>query len=485
MPELLKKETGHINALFSGVAICGGFPYARLHEVILDSDGRPGGIVVGFREDYTEVLLFSERKNVGRPFFRSNTLMSIPVSERYIGRVVDGTGTPVDKHGAITGQLRPLFTKAPAIFDRKPVSRPFVTGIKIIDTVLPIGRGQRELIIGDRKLGKTTIAVDTILNQGRMHKNPPVCIYVSCGKKVSELEEIIRLFTREGAMTYTAVVAATADSPFASQYLAPFTGTTIGEYFRDLGSDVLIVYDDLTKHAASYRDISLLLSRAPGREAYPGDVFSLHAGLLERAGQLSDKRKGGSLTALPIVETQEGDLTSFISTNIISITDGQIYLERGLFQKRFLPAINVGLSVSRIGSKGQPDALREVTGGLRLALAQHRELQKLTQIETVLSQAARRTIERGELILELLKQDKHILVDWPVQVVLFYAAEQGYFDDIELDTWRGFEDLVVKAITTKNKRITETISRGTFDDKTREDIRLFISSMKKDFVSPV
>lgn len=475
------REIGHIATFFSGIAQIQGLPHVFLHETLTDEADIPVAIVIGFDEDFVEALFFDEEFNLSKPIFRSFQPFSISISESFTGRVVDGLGRSRDGLGSIQGEISPVFRDAPQIIDREPVSTPLSTGIKIIDTNLPLGRGQRELIIGDRKLGKSSIAIDAVLNQ-KDAKSPVLCIYVICGQKEQKLREMISLFKKQNTFLYTTIVAAPSDASFAEQYLSPFVGCAIGDYFRDNGKDALVVYDDLSKHAKVYRDISLLLGRAPGREAYPGDIFSLHAGLLERAAQLSKKKGGGSLSALPIVETQEGDITSFIPTNIISITDGQIYLENGLFQKGFLPAINVGLSVSRVGSQAQPPILKEVVGGIRLALSQQKELQKLSQLETVASDEAKKKIHRGELMLELLKQGKYTNIKWPEQVVLFYTVEEGFFDDIDKDKWKDFEVLLLELLRSHYSDILIKIENGKFDDDIKSGIQEIVNDFKQEFL---
>lgn len=485
MPQILKnkknKEIGHIVSFFSGVAQVQGLPHIFLHEVLLDEEGLSVAIVIGFDEHLVEALFLDEKFDLKKPVFRSFQLFSIPISDGYIGRIVDGLGNPIDGMGSIQGKAMSVFQQAPPIIDRGPVSTPFSTGIKIIDTNLPLGRGQRELIIGDRKLGKSTIAIDTVLNQ--KHAEPATyCIYVICGQKEQKVRELISLFEKHNTFLYTTIVSAPASASFAEQYLAPFVGCVIGEHFRNKGKDALVVYDDLSKHAKVYRAISLLLERAPGREAYPGDIFSLHAGLLERAAKLSKKKGGGSLTALPIIETQEGDISSFIPTNLISITDGQIYLEQGLFQKSFLPAVNVGLSVSRVGSQAQPEILKKVVGSIRLALAQHKELQKLSQLETVVSNEAQKKIHRGDLMLELLKQEKHVNISWPEQAVLFYTVEQGFFDDIEKKKWSNFEVLFLELLRNRYPEVLKKINGGLFDEKIKIKIEEIVKDFKREFL---
>lgn len=474
------KEIGQIVSFFSGVARIQGLPHVFLYEELLDRNHNLAAIVIGFDENFVEALFFDENFDLEKPVFRSFQPFSISVSKSLIGRVVNGLGRARDGLGKNTGALTPVFQKAPPIIDREPVAFPLSTGIKIIDTNLPLGRGQRELIIGDRKLGKSAIAADIVLNQ-KQAKPPVYCVYVICGQKEQKLRELIALFEKCNAFLYAAVVAATAGASLAEQYLAPFVGCAIGEYFRDKGQDALVVYDDLSKHAKTYRDISLLLDRAPGREAYPGDIFSLHAGLLERAAKISKEKGGGSLTALPIIETQEGDITSFIPTNLISITDGQIYLERGLFQKGFLPAVNVGLSVSRIGSQAQPSILKQVSGGLRLALAQHKELQKLSQLETAVSVEAQKKIHQGDLMLELLKQEKHTNIELAEQAVLFYAVEQGFFDDIEKEKWRDFEALLLELMRSRYIRLLQDIKENGLTAKNKGQIHLAAADLKNFF----
>ncbi len=476
------KETGRIVSYFTGVAKIEGMPRIFLHETLLDEKGKPCAIVIGFDGTFVYALFFDENFDLQKNVFRSKQVFSIPNSDGFIGRIVSGTGKPLDGLGKISGEPISIFRQAPPIIDRQPVSIPLSTGIKIIDTNLPLGRGQRELIIGDQKLGKSTLAIDTVLNQ-KNADTPVYCVYVLCGQKEKKVKDLISLFEKNNTFLYSTVVVAPVGSSLADQYLAPFVGCAIGEYFRDNGKDALIVYDDLSKHAKTYRDISLLLERAPGRESYPGDIFSLHAGLLERAAKLSKEKKGGSLSALPIVETQEGDISAFIPTNLVSITDGQIYLERDLYQKGFLPAVNVGLSVSRVGSQAQPKVLKSVVGGLRLALAQHKELQKLSQLETTVSEEAMKKIHRGELMLELLKQDKNTNITWPEQSVLFYTVEAGFFDDIEDDKWSTFEKLFLNLIRVRYPDVLEKIKKGEMTDDIKKEINKIIKDFKEEFLT--
>ena len=476
-----KKKVGHVVSYFSGVAKITGLTGVFLHELIMNERKNPVAIVIGFAKDLVEVLFFSENTPLDKPLFRSQKTFSININDQIVGRVLDGLGEARDGLGKLKGTAYEIFKQAPPIIARKAVNRPLSTGIKIIDAALSLGRGQRELIIGDQKLGKTTLVQDIVLNQ-KHAKTPVICIYVSCGQKKPKMLDMTALFENNSAFLYTTVIATTAEDSYASQYLAPFVGCAIGEYFRDQGQDALIIYDDLSKHAKIYRSISLLLERSPGREAYPGDIFSIHAGLLERAAQMSDKNGGGSLTALPIIETQEGDITSFIPTNIISITDGQIYLESGLLQKGFLPAVNVGLSVSRLGSQVQPAILKEVVGGIRLSLSQHKELQKLTQLETVVSDIAQKKIHRGDLTLQLLTQEKHSNVSWPAQVILFYLVEEGFFDDMGTDKWSEFEKMLLDLLNNKYSDVLDKIEQGIFDKKIKIKLQKILSDFKEEFM---
>ncbi len=485
MPKQKKKgnisEIGRIISFYSGVAKVEGLPHVFLHEVILDDKNNQIGIVIGFDEEYTDILIFDNNLDLNAVLTRSYEHFSIPLTPKYIGRIVNGLGQPLDGLGELKGKNESVFNPAPQIIDRQPVTEPLVTGIKIIDTSLPIGRGQRELIIGDRKLGKSTLVTDVVLNQ-KYAEVPIYCIYVLCGQKEQRQGDLIDVFNKHNAFLYSTIVSAPAGATLAEQYLAPFVGTTIGEYFRDQGKAALVIYDDLSMHAKVYRDISLLLERAPGREAYPGDIFSLHAGLLERSAKLSKAKGSGSLTALPIIETEEGDITSYIPTNLISITDGQVYLERSLFQKGFLPAIDIGLSVSRVGSKAQPATLRDVVSGLRLILSQHKDLQKLLQLETDLSEETKQKLHRGELILELLKQYKHTHFLWEQQAVLFYAVQEGLFDDFGKEEWEEIEDLILEVITYQYPKVLKQIKANKFDDKVKKNIKEIIDNLKQEYI---
>jgi F-type H+-transporting ATPase subunit alpha len=475
------REIGHIVSFFSGVAKIQGLPHVFLHEVLVTEKGVSAAVVIGFNERFVEAIFFDDNFNTEESLYRSQKIFQVLQSEKYIGRVVDGLGNPIDGLGEITGNESTVFQQAPPIIDRSLVVVPFSTGIKIIDACLPLGRGQRELIIGDRKLGKTSVALDILLNQ-RDAERPVYCVYVVCGQKEEDVRELIAVFKKQNAFLYSTIVVAAANASFAELYLAPFVGCTIAEYFRDTGKDALIIYDDLSKHAKAYRSISLLLDRAPGREAYPGDIFSLHAGLLERSAQLSKEKGSGSLTSLPIVETQEDDITSFIPTNIISITDGQIYLGRNLFQKGFLPAVNIGLSVSRIGSQAQPKLLAGVAGGIRLALSQHQELQKISQLETNLSAESELKIKRGDILLEILKQGKRVNVPWPQQVILFYSINQGFFDDIESGAVSALSTYLVDMLGSHYGEILTRIRQGVFDEDIKSRVSVIVKESKTKFV---
>lgn len=476
-----KKEKGEIISFFHGVAKIKGILHASLYEVLVDKHEEPIAFVVGFGEDFIEALFFHSRLDVREPVFRGYKNFHIKVDGHIVGRIISGLGNPLDEFGPIRGKEQAIFSEAPQIIEREPVANPLTTGLKVVDTTLPIGRGQRELIIGDRNLGKSTLAIDTVINQKQA--NPPVyCVYVLCGQKKEKLNDLITLFERYNAFLYSTIVAAPAGSSFAELYLAPFVGTAIGEYFRDQGKDALIIYDDLTQHAKAYRDIALLLERSPGREAYPGDIFSLHAGLLERSAKLSQAKGGGSLTALPIIETQENDITSFIPTNLISITDGQIYFERNLFEKGFLPAVNIGLSVSRVGSQAQPASLQKVTGGLRLTLAQHRELQKLAKLETTKSQKAMNKIRRGELLLEFLKQNKHTYIAWEEQTVLLYLLEKGFFDNLDFQDWVSLEGFFLQVLRTQYAKLLQELRGGALTKDLQGKIKEVAENFKSEFL---
>ena len=394
--------------------------------------------------------------------------MKVPVGDSVVGRVINTVGDPIDGKGAIeSSEFRFVEQKAPGIMDRKSVHEPLQTGIKAIDALVPIGRGQRELIIGDRQTGKTTVAIDTIINQ---KGQDVICIYVAIGQKESTVAQVVRKLEEHGAMEYTVIVNAPASSSAAMQYLAPYTGVTIGEYFRDNARHALIIYDDLSKHAVAYREMSLILRRPPGREAFPGDVFYIHSRLLERAAKLSDEKGAGSLTALPIIETQAGDISAYIPTNVISITDGQIFLETNLFNSGVRPAINVGLSVSRVGGAAQIKATKQVAGTLRLDLAQYRELQAFSQFASDLDETSRKQLERGQRMVEVLKQPPYSPLAIEKQVVVVFAGAKGFLDDIPVGRVVEFENDLYPFIEAKYPKIFEEIRSKKALDKELEAV---------------
>jgi len=435
----LKMESvGTVLQVGDGIARIWGLDDAMAGE-LLTFPGDLTGIVLNLEEDNVGAALFGGTDNVkqGDTVRRTGKIASIPVGDAMIGRVVNAIGLPIDGKGPIpTTKTRPLEAHAPGIVDRQPVNQPVQTGLKAIDSMIPIGRGQRELIIGDRQTGKTALAIDTILNQkgGDLH-----CIYVAVGQKDFTVAKVVKVLEDAGAMSYTTVVSAGASESAPLQYIAPYTGCAIGEEFRDAGKHALVIYDDLSKHAQAYRQLSLLLRRPPGREAYPGDIFYLHSRLLERAAKLNDKLGAGSLTALPIIETQAGDVSAYIPTNVISITDGQIFLESDLFFAGIRPAINVGISVSRVGGKAQTKAMKKVAGRLRLDLAQFRELAAFSQFGSDLDKTTQDQLTRGERMVELLKQGQYAPVPVERQVAIIYAGTQGYLDDIPTEQISDFE----------------------------------------------
>ncbi|HEX4160058.1 MAG TPA: F0F1 ATP synthase subunit alpha [Rhizomicrobium sp.] len=431
-------ETGSVITVGDGIARVYGLENVMAGELV-DFGNDVVGIALNLEEDQVGTVLLGDYSNVkeGDQVRRTGKIMAIPVGDAMIGRVVNSLGVPIDGKGPIAASgTNPLERLAPGVVDRQPVKQPLQTGIKAIDAMVPIGRGQRELIIGDRQTGKTTVALDTIINQ---RGQDVICIYVAIGQKRSTVAQVVRSLEEHGAMEYSIVVAATASDPAPMQYIAPYAGCAIGEFFRDSSRHALCVYDDLSKHAAAYREISLLLRRPPGREAYPGDVFYLHSRLLERAAKLSDEKGGGSLTALPFIETQAGDVSAYIPTNVISITDGQIYLEGDLFNANIRPAINVGLSVSRVGGSAQIKAMRTVAGSLRLELAQYRELAAFAQFGSDLDKSSQDALNRGKRWVEVLKQGPYSPVPVERQVAIMFAGGQGFLDDIRIEDVRRFE----------------------------------------------
>ncbi|HAV41414.1 MAG TPA: F0F1 ATP synthase subunit alpha [Acidobacteria bacterium] len=451
------KETGTVISVGDGIARVYGLENAMYNE-LLTFENNVSGLALNLEEDSVGVMLLGETKLVkeGDIVKRTGRILQVPAGPALIGRVVDPLGHPLDDKGPIQTD-RTMFVErlAPGVVERMPVREPLQTGIKAIDSMIPIGRGQRELIIGDRQTGKTAIVVDTILNQ----KNSGViCIYVAIGQKNSTVAQIIKSLEDYGAMAYTTVVAATASAPSALQYLAPYAGCAMGEYFRDRGQHALVIYDDLSKHAAAYREISLLLRRPPGREAYPGDVFYLHSRLLERAAKMNQELGGGSLTALPIIETQAGDVSGYIPTNVISITDGQIYLEPALFNAGIRPGINVGISVSRVGGNAQIKAMKQVAGKLRLDLAQYRELQTFAQFGTELDKASQAQLDRGLRLTEILKQVPYSPLPVEKQVLIIYAGNWGFLDEFPLEAIGDYEQSLYDYFETHYAHLLQAIA---------------------------
>jgi F-type H+-transporting ATPase subunit alpha len=474
-------ETGSVISVGDGIARVYGLQNVMAGELV-DFGPNTVGLALNLEEDQVGVVLLGDVGAVkeGDPVRRTGRIMAIPVGEAMIGRVVDALGKPIDGKGPIeTTEFNPLERMAPGVIDRQPVKQPLQTGIKAIDAMVPIGRGQRELIIGDRQTGKTTVALDTIINQ---RDNEVICIYVAIGQKRSTVAQVVKILEEHGAMDYTIVVAATASDPAPMQYIAPYAGCCIGEYFRDSGRHALCVYDDLSKHAAAYREISLLLRRPPGREAFPGDVFYLHSRLLERAAKLSDEKGGGSLTALPFIETQAGDVSAYIPTNVISITDGQIYLETDLFNSNVRPAINVGLSVSRVGGNAQTKAIKSVAGSLRLELAQFRSLEAFAQFGSDLDKVSQAQLNRGKRWIELLKQNQYSPVRFEKQTIILYAGGKGYLDDIAVEDIRRFELELYQFLDDRKSDLLKTIrDKRELTDDIKKQIDAALTEFKSTF----
>ncbi len=457
-------EVGLVASIGDGVARVTGLDNVQYGELVVFSSGVEG-MALNLDSDSVGVVLFGKDQMVkeGDQVRRSGQILEVGVGKNLLGRVVDALGNPIDGKGAIEGlELKRVEAPAPGIIDRKSVTEPMQTGIKAIDAIVPIGRGQRELIIGDRQTGKTAIALDTIINQRQAFKNNDeanklYCIYVVIGQKRSSVAHVVKALEDAGALEYTIVVAATASDPAPLQFIAPYVGCTMGEYFRDNGMHALIIYDDLSKHAVAYRQMSLLLRRPPGREAYPGDVFFLHSRLLERAAKMSDEKGGGSLTALPIIETQAGDVSAYIPTNVISITDGQIFLETDLFYKGIRPAVNVGLSVSRVGSAAQLKSMKSVASGIKMDLAQYREMAAFSQFASDLDQSTHKLLERGERLTALLKQPQYSPLNVEEQVVSIFMGIKGYLDKIPVKLVQDFETEALDEIKNKKPNILTQI----------------------------
>ncbi len=476
-------EIGSVISVGDGIARIHGLEKVMAGELI-EFPQNVSGIAMNLEEDQVGAVLLGDYTEIkeGDEVRRTGRIMSVPVGEGLVGRVVNALGEPIDGKGPIQAkQFNSIERLAPGVVARQPVKEPMQTGIKAIDAMIPIGRGQRELIIGDRQTGKTAIALDTIINQkgGDM-----ICIYVAIGQKRSTVAQVVKTLEDYGAMDYTIVVSASASDPAPMQYLAPFSGCAMGEYFRDTGRHALCVYDDLSKHAAAYREISLLLRRPPGREAYPGDVFYLHSRLLERAAKLNAEHGGGSLTALPFIETQAGDVSAYIPTNVISITDGQIFLEADLFNSNVRPAINVGISVSRVGGNAQTKAMKSIAGRLRLEMAQYRALAAFAQFGSDLDKASLDQLNRGKHLVEILKQGQYQPLPLEKQVIIIFAGTQGFLDDLPVEQCRKFEEELYRFMDNAHRDIRDEIrDKKALDDTLRERLKNAIAEFKARFVA--
>ncbi len=491
------ENVGYVTAVYDGVISAVGLSKAASMELVeIHSEGGKNivsGVVLNLEEDMVGIVALDEWTKIkeGDLVKTTGKVLSVEVGNELIGRVINPLGKALDGQGDVKikeGEFYPLEKIAPGVITRKSVDTPVQTGIKAIDAMIPIGRGQRELIIGDRQTGKTTIAIDTIINQGKtvprdkweIGRDPMICIYVAIGQKESKLAKLVETLRKYGAMEYTIVVSASASDPASLQYIAPYAGCAIGEYFMDKGLDVLIIYDDLSKHAVAYREVSLLLRRPPGREAYPGDVFYLHSRLLERSAKMAEEYGGGSLTALPIIETQAGDVSAYIPTNVISITDGQIYLEADLFYKGVRPAVNVGLSVSRVGSAAQIKAMKKVAGSLRLELAQFRELEAFAQFSSDLDKETRDKIERGKRLVELLKQAQYNPVPVEEQIVVIYAGINGYLDNIDPEKIREWESKFREYVNTAHRDLlNQIVAKKDLDEDLENKLKQVIEEFNK------
>ncbi len=476
-------EVGTVVTLGDGIARVHGLDKVMAGE-LLAFPHDVAGIAMNLEEDQVGVVLLGEYTEIseGDEVKRTGRIMSVPVGDALVGRVVNSLGQAIDDKGPISSdRFIPLERLAPGVIDRQPVREPMATGLKAIDSMIPIGRGQRELIIGDRQTGKTAVAIDTIINN---KGNDLTCIYCAIGQKRSSIAQVVKLLDDYGAMDYTIVVAASASEPAPMQYIAPYAACAMGEFFRDNGKHALVIYDDLSKHAASYREISLLLRRPPGREAYPGDVFYLHSRLLERAAKMSDKKGGGSLTALPVIETQAGDVSAYIPTNVISITDGQIYLETDLFNQGVRPAVNVGLSVSRVGGSAQIKAMRQVAGTLKLDLAQYRELAAFAQFGSDLDKATQQQLNRGQRLVEVLKQKQFSPLPFSKQILIIFAGTNGFLDDLAVDQVRDFEAELLKFVDATSPGLLRTImEKKILDDSLKAEITKVVKDAKQQFVA--
>jgi F-type H+-transporting ATPase subunit alpha len=474
-------EEGTVISVGDGIARVYGLESCMAGELLQLPHG-VFGMALNLEEESVGVVLLGEFIKIkeGNTVKRTRRIMDVPVGEALVGRVVNPLGHPQDGKGAIaSGETLPLERIAPGVVDRQPVKEPLQTGIKAIDAMIPIGRGQRELIIGDRQTGKTAIIIDTILNQ---KESGVICIYVAIGQKRSTIAQVVKTLEEHGAMAYTIVVSASASEPATMQYIAPYAGCAMGEFFRDRGGHALVIYDDLSKHAAAYREISLLLRRPPGREAYPGDVFYLHSRLLERAAKMGDAQGGGSLTALPVIETQAGDVSAYIPTNVISITDGQIYLEGDLFYSGIRPAVNVGLSVSRVGGNAQIKAMKQVAGGLRLDLAQYRDMAAFAQFGSDLDKATQAQLARGQRLTELLKQGQYRPLPVEKQVITLFAGGSGYLDGLAVDQVRPFEEALHRHLDGPGRPVARMLlEKKSIDEEMKAELKKMFDAFLGDF----
>ena len=484
-------EIGKVLSVGDGIARVHGLDEIKAGEMV-EFDGGIAGMALNLEKDNVGIVIFGSDKDIkeGDTVKRTGSIVDVPAGKGLLGRVVDALGNPIDGKGALKNVKRArVETKAPGIMPRQSVHEPMQTGLKAIDSLIPIGRGQRELIIGDRQTGKTAIAIDTFLNQkavndaaGKDDSKKLFCIYVAVGQKRSTVAQIVKTLEENGALDYTIVVAATASDPAPMQFLAPYSAATMGEYFRDNGMHAVIVYDDLSKQAVAYRQMSLLLRRPPGREAYPGDVFYLHSRLLERAAKLNSDNGSGSLTALPVIETQGGDVSAFIPTNVISITDGQIFLETELFYKGIRPAVNVGLSVSRVGSSAQIKAMKQVAGTIKLDLAQYREMAAFAQFASDLDASTRQLLARGERLTELLKQPQYSPLSVEEQVCVIYSGVKGYLDKISINQIGDFEKALLQTLNSKGSSIITSITKDkALTDKSEKDLQKIIEDLLSSF----
>jgi F-type H+-transporting ATPase subunit alpha len=488
-PNAKPEETGVVRTVGDGIVEIEGLSQAFMAEMVrfdessvsdvqtaISHDAELFGVILNLEEDTVKAIILGDSSRIkeGMLVHRTKRLLSIPVGDAVTGRIVDALGEPVDGKGPITSEkTAPIEREAYGVMDRSPVNTPLHTGIKAIDALIPIGRGQRELIIGDRATGKTTVAIDAILNQLNEPKETrPLCIYVAIGQKESKTARIAALLSEKGAMEYTTIVSAPASAPAAFQFLAPYAGVTLAEHFMDKGKDVLIIYDDLSKQAVAYRQLSLLLRRPPGREAYPGDIFYLHSRLLERAAKLSKEKGGGSITALPIIETQEGDVSAYIPTNVISITDGQMFLEADLFNKGQRPAINVGISVSRVGSAAQTKAMKKVSGRIKLDLAQFRDLEAFMQFASDLDEATKKQIDSGRRLTAILNQKKNAPIPFERQAIVIYAATNGFFDRFAPERMSEIEEKFLTYMDREAKTVVEAVKKEkAISDETEKNLK--------------